>query len=140
MRTLTVTGRRRSALLAQDEPARRNQVEFGWRLLAKIAVQLSGANFEHSNMTSATKCQTSLTSDSEALDYVKALDINVSAVAEAALRNAVASGLRAQWLEQNAAAFEAQSASHERHGHPLVDIMSAPGGSSWSTTRPNTTA
>ncbi len=83
-------------------------------------------------MASTPKRKTSLTLSAEVLDCAKALDINVSAVAEAALKNAVASARRAQWLEENAEAFEAQAAWHERRGHPLADIISAPGGSSWS--------
>lgn len=83
-------------------------------------------------MASRTKRKTSLTLSAEVLDCAKALDINVSAVAEAALKNAVATARRAQWLAENAEAFEAQAAWHERRGHPLADIISAPGGSSWS--------
>ena len=83
-------------------------------------------------MVSTTKRKTSLTLDAEVLNYAKALEINVSAVAEAALRKAVADAQRLQWLNENAKAFAAQAAWHERHGHPLADIMSAPGGSSWS--------
>lgn len=83
-------------------------------------------------MVSTTKRKTSLTLDAEVLDGAKELDINVSAVAEAALKNAVASARRMQWLQQNAEAFAAQAVWHERHGHPLADIISAPGGSSWS--------
>lgn len=79
-------------------------------------------------MVSTIKRKTSLTLDAEVLDGAKALDINVSAVAEAALRSAVASARQAQWFKQNAEAFAAQAAWHERHGHPLADIMSAPGG------------
>lgn len=48
----------------------------------------------------------SMTLIAEVLDCAKALDINVSAVAEA---------------------FVAQAAGHERHGHPLADIMCFPG-------------
>ncbi len=83
-------------------------------------------------MVSTTKRKTSLTLNAEVLADAKALDINVSAVAEAALKNAVASARHAQWLQQNAEVFAAQAAWHERHGHPLADIMSAPGGSSWN--------
>lgn len=83
-------------------------------------------------MVSTTKRKTSLTLDAEVLDSAKALDINVSAVAEAALKNAVASVRQKLWLEQNAEAFAAQAAWHERNGHPLADIMAAPGGASWS--------
>ncbi len=84
-------------------------------------------------MVSRTKRKTSLTLDAEVLDGAKALKINVSAVAEAALKSAVASARQVQWLEQNAESFAAQAAWHERNGHPLADIMVAPGGSSWST-------
>ena len=83
-------------------------------------------------MTSTTKRKTSLTLDAEVMDGAKALGINVSAVAEAALRNAVASARHVQWLQQNAEAFAAQAAWHERHGHPLADIMTAPGSASWN--------
>jgi hypothetical protein len=37
-----------------------------------------------------------------------------------------ASALRDQWLNENAAAFAAQAAWHEEHGHPLTDIVSGP--------------
>jgi antitoxin CcdA len=79
----------------------------------------------------ATKRKTSLTLDAEVLDGAKALNINVSAVAEAALKSAVAEARQQHWLNQNAAAFAAQAALHERHGHPLAEILSAPGGTSW---------
>jgi antitoxin CcdA len=82
-------------------------------------------------MVLATKRKTSLTLDAEVLDGAKALNINVSAVAEAALKSAVAEARQQHWLNQNAAAFAAQAAWHERHGHPLAEILSAPGGTSW---------
>lgn len=82
-------------------------------------------------MPATTKRKTSLTLDSEALDSAKALGINVSAVAEEALINAVDTARRAQWLAENAGAFAAQSAWHEQHGHPLADILMTPGAASW---------
>lgn len=84
-------------------------------------------------MISATKRKTSLTLDAEALDRAKDLGINVSAVAEAALIKAVAESRRKKWLAANADAFAAQSDWHVRHGHPLADIITAPGGSSWNS-------
>ncbi len=84
-------------------------------------------------MVSSVKRKTSLTLDAEVLDGAKVLGINVSAVAEAALKSAVARARHMQWLNQNAEAFAAQAAWHERHGHPLADIMSSPGGASWKT-------
>ena len=82
-------------------------------------------------MVAAAKRKTSLTLDAEALEAARELGLNVSAVAEAALIEAVASAQRKRWLADNAEAFAAQSDWHERHGHPLADIMTAPGKSSW---------
>lgn len=82
-------------------------------------------------MVSATKRKTSLTLDIEALEAAKEFEINVSAVAETALIKAVAQARRNKWLTENADAFAAQSDWHEHHGHPLADIITAPGGSSW---------
>ncbi len=83
-------------------------------------------------MVFTIKRKTSLTLDAEVLDCAKALEINVSAVAEAALRKAVAEARREQWLNENADSFAAQAAWHERHGHPLAEIICAPGSASWS--------
>ena len=83
-------------------------------------------------MVSTIKRKTSLTLDADVLDCAKALEINVSAVADAALKTAVAHARHKQWINQNAEAFAAQAAWHERHGHPLADIMMVPGGSTWS--------
>lgn len=84
-------------------------------------------------MAAATKRKTSLTLDAAALESAKDLGINVSAVAETALIEAVARAQRETWLADNADAFAAQSDWHERHGHPLADIMTALSGSSWTT-------
>lgn len=86
---------------------------------------------EYLTVVSIAKRKTSLTLDAEVLDCAKALDINVSAVAEAALKSAVTNARRRQWLKQNAEAFAAQAAWHDRNGHPLADIMSSPVGDSW---------
>jgi antitoxin CcdA len=82
-------------------------------------------------MSLVTKRKTSLTLDAEVLDGAKALNINVSAVAEAALKSAVAKARQQHWLNQNAGGFAVQAAGHERHGHPLAEIFAAPGGTSW---------
>ena len=79
-------------------------------------------------MVSTTKRKTSLSLDAEVLDCAKALEINVSAVAEAALKKAVTEARHAQWLSDNAKAFAAQAVWRERNGHPLADIICAPGG------------
>ena len=58
-------------------------------------------------MVSAVKRKTSLTLDAELLNGAKAQGINVSAVAEAALKSTVARTRHMQWLTQNSAAFAA---------------------------------
>ncbi len=83
-------------------------------------------------MVAATKRKTSLTLDAKTLEAARDLGINISAVAEKALIEAVACARHEKWLAENAEAFAAQSDWHERHGHPLADILAAPGGSSWS--------
>lgn len=83
-------------------------------------------------MTAGAKRKTSLTLDAEMLDRARELEINVSALADAALRRAVAEARQKKWLEENAEAFAAQADWHERNGHPLSDILVAPGGGSWS--------
>ncbi|MEP2981734.1 MAG: type II toxin-antitoxin system CcdA family antitoxin [Sulfitobacter sp.] len=83
-------------------------------------------------MAAVAKRKTSLTLDAKALEGARELGINVSAVAEAALVKAVSEARREQWLVENADAFAAQSNWHARNGHPLADIIAAPGGASWS--------
>lgn len=87
---------------------------------------------EYSEMATTTKRKTSLTLDADALDHAKALGINVSAVAEAALFKAIDEARHKKWLTENADAFAAQADWHERNGHPLADIIAAPGASSWN--------
>lgn len=84
-------------------------------------------------MTGALKRKTSVTLDADALDSAKELQINVSAVAEAALLKAIGEARHKKWVAENAAAFAAQAEWHERNGHPLADIIAAPGGSSWNS-------
>ena len=84
-------------------------------------------------MAGVLKRKTSLTLDADALDMAKYLEINVSAVAEAALLKAVAEARNKKWQAENADAFAAQAEWHERNGHPLADIIASPGGSSWNS-------
>lgn len=83
-------------------------------------------------MPLATRRKTSLTLDADTLDAARDLGVNVSAVADAALREAVAQARRRHWLADNADAFAAQAEWHERHGHPLADILAGPGGAAWN--------
>ena len=55
-----------------------------------------------------------------ALDAARDLCVNVSAVADAALRQAITDAHRQRWLEDNAEAFAAQAAWHEENGHLLA--------------------
>jgi antitoxin CcdA len=84
-------------------------------------------------MVVTTKRKTSLSLDATALDSARELQINVSAVAEEALVSAIAKARREKWLQENAAAFEAQAQWHAQIGHPLAEIMAAPGASSWTS-------
>lgn len=83
-------------------------------------------------MAAATRRKTSLTLDAAALDAARDLGVNVSAVADAALRRAVDEARRRKWLDDNAEAFAAQAAWHEANGHPLADILAVPGKDTWS--------
>ena len=82
-------------------------------------------------MAAASKRKTSLTLDETALKAARELGVTVSAVADAALRRAVAEARHRQWLEENAEAFAAQAEWHDRNGHPLADILAHPGDASW---------
>lgn len=84
-------------------------------------------------MAGVLKRKTSVTLDADALDMAKVLEINVSAVAEAALLKAIAEAQNKKWQAENADAFAAQAEWHERNGHPLADIIASPGGSSWNS-------
>lgn len=77
------------------------------------------------------KRKTSLSLDGGALDAARALGINVSAVAEAALRRAVEEARRQHWRAENAEAFAAQAAWHAEHGHPLAGILAGPRDDAW---------
>ena len=83
-------------------------------------------------METVTKRKTSLTLDADALDAAREFGVNVSAVAEEALRHAVADARRRCWVEENLEAFTAQAEWHERNGHPLADIMAGPAHITWS--------
>ncbi len=82
-------------------------------------------------MAESVKLKTSVSLDKDTLNAARELRISVSAVAEDALRRAVAEARQRRWQEENAATFAAQAEWHERHGHPLADIMAGPAGSTW---------
>lgn len=82
-------------------------------------------------MSAQSKRKTSLTLDAQALEEARALGVNVSAVAEEALRRAVTEARRQRWLDENAEAFAAQADWHARNAHTLADIMVGPGATTW---------
>jgi antitoxin CcdA len=82
-------------------------------------------------VSTAGKRKTSLSLDADALDAARDLDLNVSAIADAALKGAVAEARRRRWLDENAEAFKAQDEWLEKSGHPLADIMVGPGADTW---------
>ena len=84
-------------------------------------------------MPAAAKRKTSLSLDAAALEEARSLGINVSAVADDALQVAVAEARRRQWRAENAEAFAAQAAWHAENGHPLAEIIAAPGGEAWKS-------
>lgn len=83
-------------------------------------------------MTAALRRKTSVTIDADALADAKSLGINVSTVAEAALFQAIAEARHKKWLADSADAVAAQAEWHEQNGHPLADIIVAPGAATWS--------
>ena len=82
-------------------------------------------------MPTAAKRKTSVSLDSRALEDARELGVNVSAVADAALKNAVTVARRERWLRENAQAFEAQAKWHEENGHPLAEILAGKAGATW---------
>lgn len=82
-------------------------------------------------MTALTRRKTSLTLNARSLDEARELGVNVSAVADAAIRKAVDEARRERWRSENAEAFRAQAAWHEANPHPLSDIMAGPGAETW---------
>ena len=84
-------------------------------------------------MAGMLKRKTSLTLDAAALDEARTYGINVSALADEALRRAVKEARNKAWREENAEAFKAQAEWHEKNGHPGVDIMMSPGADTWKS-------
>ena len=83
-------------------------------------------------MVTVSRRKTSLSLDAAALDDARDLGINVSAVADTALRRAVTEARRRKWIEENAEAFAQQAEWHERNGHPLAAILASPGTTAWN--------
>ena len=70
--------------------------------------------------------KTSMTIDAASLDQAKELGLNVSAVCEAAIKDAVRTANRARWIEENRDAFERQRKWHEDNDHPFAGTAAGP--------------
>lgn len=81
-------------------------------------------------MVNARKQNTSLPVDAEVLVQASGLGTNASIKNETELTKTVLETQRQKWIDENAKAFADQSDWHERNGHPLIDIIVAPGSSS----------
>ncbi|WP_233713030.1 type II toxin-antitoxin system CcdA family antitoxin [Amaricoccus solimangrovi] len=69
-------------------------------------------------MAAPLKTKTSVSLDASALDAPREFGVNVSAVAEVALKQAVAEARRRKWLEDNAAAFAGHARRPSAGGYP----------------------
>jgi len=83
-------------------------------------------------LATSEKRKTSLSLNADALDAARTLGVNVSAVADAALTQAIAAARQKEWLKENADALAAQAKWHGEHAHPLADIMMGPAAASWN--------
>ncbi|WP_126977883.1 type II toxin-antitoxin system CcdA family antitoxin [Frigidibacter oleivorans] len=83
-------------------------------------------------MTAPARRTTSLSLDAEAVDSARALGLDVSAVAEAALLRAVARARQDAWRHEHADIFAAQARWHDEHAHPLRDILADPDLAGWT--------
>lgn len=83
-------------------------------------------------MTIASKRKTSLSAAVPGSTSAQALRASGSAATESDLQQAETEARRHLWLEENRAAFAAQADWHDRNGHPLAEILAAPGHPSWS--------
>lgn len=71
-------------------------------------------------MSQALRKRTNVTLDAQALDRARALGVNVSEVADGALRRAVKAAEAAAWKAENKEALDAHRAWIEENGLPLA--------------------
>jgi antitoxin CcdA len=79
-------------------------------------------NYVHTNHTPAKRKPVNVSLRQDLVKEAKASGINISAVAEAALLNAVRDVRIDTWAKENAAGFEAINKMLEEEGHPLEDL------------------
>jgi antitoxin CcdA len=71
----------------------------------------------------AEKQRTNVSLNAETLASARALGLNVSAISEAALSEAVRHARARAWAQANASAIEERRAWIDAHGTPLADIQ-----------------
>ncbi|MAL97733.1 MAG: hypothetical protein CL583_04695 [Alteromonadaceae bacterium] len=74
-------------------------------------------------MSTAPKLRTNVTLTADTLAAARALGLNVSAISDAALAEAVRQARARDWAEANAAALAERRAWIEAHGLPLSDLQ-----------------
>lgn len=70
--------------------------------------------------------RTTLTLSRETLDSAQALGLDLSAIADAAIAEAVRAARRGAWAERHAAALKAQDDWMDQRGHPFADAILSP--------------
>jgi antitoxin CcdA len=79
-------------------------------------------NYVHTNHTPSKRKPVNVSLRQDLVEEAKASGINISAVAEAALLNAVRDVRIDAWAKENAAGFAAINRMLEEEGHPLEDL------------------
>ena len=74
-------------------------------------------------MPQSTKARTNVTLSAELLGEARDLRLNVSAIAELALKTAVHDARARRWHEENAEALEQRAVWIDETGMPLADVQ-----------------
>ncbi len=75
---------------------------------------------------SAVKKRTTLLLTRATTDEAQSLGLNLSAIADAAIGDAVGRARREAWAQEHAEALQAQDAWMARNGHPFADVIDSP--------------
>lgn len=78
---------------------------------------------ENSMQTTSEKQRTNITLTAENLAAARELGLNVSAISDAAVAEAVRAARATAWAADNAAAISERRAWIEAHGMPLADLQ-----------------
>lgn len=77
------------------------------------------------NVATARK-RTTLTLAETTVANARRLNLNMSAIADAAIQEAVRQARREEWKQEHADALAAQDDWQDQHGHPFRAIMAGP--------------